>query len=362
MARGDAREAASLLELAALRGRDATILLRLATVRRALGDLSGAIQAAAAAVELEPRNFLMCMLLGSLREATGAPYAAQRAYRAACANAPLDLSFQPAIARQLSRAQLWVDASEQWRDRLLHWTDEDGQLEPRERRRMRGFRANLLDGFDAGAHAGPSLVIPGVQPQTYFDPAHFAGIQEIERSTAAIRDEFLALTRDKRELKSRIVGLHGTDEQGARPGNWSMIPLIRDGIIVEEFARSCPVTMKLARRLDMPRLSMISPSLYFSVLEPGSRIPPHTGLTNARVIAHVPLIVPPGCGFRVGGEMREWREGEALVFDDMTVHEAWNDSSGIRAVLIADLWHPDLSPAERRAVEELLSCPPVGAG
>jgi len=38
MARGNVREAASLLELAAQRGRDASILLRLATVRRELSN------------------------------------------------------------------------------------------------------------------------------------------------------------------------------------------------------------------------------------------------------------------------------------------------------------------------------------
>ena len=88
MARGDVRQAASLLEVAAQRGRDSTTLLRLATVRRSLGDLAGALEAATAAVELSPRNFLMCLLLGSLREATGAVHAAQRAYCAACAHAP----------------------------------------------------------------------------------------------------------------------------------------------------------------------------------------------------------------------------------------------------------------------------------
>jgi hypothetical protein len=44
MARGDIHEAASLLEVAAQRGRDSTTLLRLATVRRSLGDLSGALR------------------------------------------------------------------------------------------------------------------------------------------------------------------------------------------------------------------------------------------------------------------------------------------------------------------------------
>jgi aspartate beta-hydroxylase len=59
------------------------------------------------------------------------------------------------------------------------------------------------------------------------------------------------------------------------------------------------------------------------------------------------LIVPPGCGFRVGSEVREWQPGTALVFDDTIEHEAWNDSDEQRVVMIFDIWNPFLTPAER---------------
>jgi aspartyl/asparaginyl beta-hydroxylase (cupin superfamily) len=45
------------------------------------------------------------------------------------------------------------------------------------------------------------------------------------------------------------------------------------------------------------------------------------------------------------------------VFDDMTAHEAWNDSNRMRVVLIADLWRPELSSLEREAVRQLMDCP-----
>jgi aspartyl/asparaginyl beta-hydroxylase (cupin superfamily) len=109
----------------------------------------------------------------------------------------------------------------------------------------------------------------------------------------------------------------------------------------------------------MPTLGLISPSLYFSVLEPRSRIAPHKGITNARLIAHFPLIVPDNCGFRVGSETRRWEPGKALIFDDMTNHEAWNDSDRIRVVLIADLWRPELTQWERSAVSALMDCPDI---
>ena len=66
--------------------------------------------------------------------------------------------------------------------------------------------------------------------------------------------------------------------------------------------------------------------------------------------------MPDSCGFRVGGETRAWQAGKALIFDDMTTHEAWNDSSSSRVVLIVDLWRPELSRSERRAIEELMDC------
>lgn len=46
--------------------------------------------------------------------------------------------------------------------------------------------------------------------------------------------------------------------------------------------------------------------------------------------------------------------GEAWVFDDSIEHEAWNDSSEARVILIFDVWNPLLSEAERVLVSETL--------
>jgi aspartyl/asparaginyl beta-hydroxylase (cupin superfamily) len=71
---------------------------------------------------------------------------------------------------------------------------------------------------------------------------------------------------------------------------------------------------------------------------------------NCRLVCHLPLVVPSGCGFRVGGETREWREGELLIFDDTVEHEAWNEGQSDRIILIFDIWRPELSDEERLAV------------
>jgi aspartyl/asparaginyl beta-hydroxylase (cupin superfamily) len=88
----------------------------------------------------------------------------------------------------------------------------------------------------------------------------------------------------------------------------------------------------------------------FSILDAHTRIPPHTGVNNTRLVVHLPLVVPPGCGFRVGSEQREWQPGKAFVFDDTIEHEAWNQSNEPRAVLILDTWNPRLTQSERAFV------------
>ena len=58
---------------------------------------------------------------------------------------------------------------------------------------------------------------------------------------------------------------------------------------------------------------------------------------------HLGLIVPNGCGIQVGDETRHWEEGKCLVFDDTTLHSAWNDSNRARIILIADFVRPGMS-------------------
>ena len=74
---------------------------------------------------------------------------------------------------------------------------------------------------------------------------------------------------------------------------------------------------------------------------------------NTRLICHLPLIVPPGCRFRVGDEVRAWEVGKLLIFDDTIEHEAWNDGVEDRIVLIFDVWRPELTEKEKEELTAL---------
>jgi aspartyl/asparaginyl beta-hydroxylase (cupin superfamily) len=92
----------------------------------------------------------------------------------------------------------------------------------------------------------------------------------------------------------------------------------------------------------------------FSLLAPGAHIPAHTGITNTRLVCHLPLIVPEGCWFRVGDETRLWQRGKAWVFDDTVDHEAMNPSAELRVVMIFDIWHPALDTAEQAGIRAVI--------
>ena len=108
--------------------------------------------------------------------------------------------------------------------------------------------------------------------------------------------------------------------------------------------------------LPLVRIRQHAPEICYSVLAPGTHILAHTGVTNIRVVVHLPLIVPPDCGaLSVIGEARGWTEGRLMMFDDSFEHEAWNHSDQTRVVLIFDTWNPNLSAVERQAFARVLS-------
>ena len=65
--------------------------------------------------------------------------------------------------------------------------------------------------------------------------------------------------------------------------------------------------------------------------------------------------LPGPARFRVGNETREWKMGQAWVFDDTIEHEAWNDADQTRVIMILDVWNPYLTEAERDLVSVMMA-------
>jgi len=189
----------------------------------------------------------------------------------------------------------------------------------------------------------------------FFAREHFPWLAALEAQTAGIRAELAAL-RDRGERGFRpYVGFDPTQpvnqwhELNHSP-RWSAWFFWEDGVRREENCARCPATAALLDSLPLLDLPGKGPTAMFSVLAPRTRIPPHTGSNNVRTTVHLPLIVPAGCGLRVGSQSRTFEAGTAWAFDDTIEHEAWNDSDEERTILILDVWNPLLSEAERAAV------------
>lgn len=200
-------------------------------------------------------------------------------------------------------------------------------------------------------------LFPGL-PQVQFQPREsLPWLAEIEAATADIRAELDALLAEpdlfEPYLKPRAdrPSLDAAG-MGMNP-DWSAIFLWKDGVEQPDIARRCPRTLEALAAAPLSHVPARSPSILFSRLKAGARIPAHNGLINTRLICHLPLIAPPGNRFRVGNDVREWREGEAWAFDDTIEHEAANTSSEDRTILIFDVWKPELSEEERRLVSSM---------
>jgi aspartyl/asparaginyl beta-hydroxylase (cupin superfamily) len=238
----------------------------------------------------------------------------------------------------------------------------DAALEPdlaeasaRDRRRMRAAADAWLGKRPIYTNQCEGLHYPFLPADEFFDRELFPWLGELEAAAATIRRELETILADPEPGLAPYISL----PCGVPPNKWSPLDksldwgafhLWKEGVRFDEACARAPKTAALIESLPMCRIAGKSPNAFFSILKAGSHIPPHTGVTNVRSVVHLALIVPDGCGFRVGGERREWVEGEAFAFDDTIEHEAWNRSDSDRAVLIIDAWNPYLSEHEREMI------------
>ena len=170
--------------------------------------------------------------------------------------------------------------------------------------------------------------------------------------------------------------MEGIHEDGA----WSELHIIEEERVSKkgQAAERFPVTLRLIRKARFINARI-------SVLQAGTHITPHCGVSNAKLRGHLGLRVPPvtkaenqagtrgahallpqlRSGLRVGDQVREWEEGKLLVFDDSFEHEVWwrwapngapapapavHALAEARVVLIFDYFHPQLSPQDRAKI------------
>jgi aspartate beta-hydroxylase len=310
------------------------------------------------ALALEPRHLASLLQKGSYIEQRGDARNAARVYRNALATIRPGETPPDTVAELIRHAREVVAKDEA----TLGAAIEAELAAIRSRHGGGSYRrvdrcVELLTGARNRFTSQPTfLYFPEVPDVEFFDRSDFPWLDEVEAATDAIREELLSvLITDREGLEPYVAYPEGIPLDQWRELNksrrWSAYFLWNQGVPQPARMARCPRTVEVLRRVPQVEVARRAPTAYFSILEPGTRIPPHTGVTNTRAIVHLPLIVPEKCGFRVGSRTREWIPGKAWVFDDTIEHEAWNLSDSPRAILIFDIWNPFLTEAERDMVK-----------
>lgn len=387
-AQGELLAALALLDRAATaHPSDATTWRNLAMCALAAGDAPRAVTALDRAVALEPSHASGHLQRAHALERTGRQEEAVAAYLRALAEArrigqwTSDDTTPPGLRGLVQHAVTQVRAGN--RDLLA------GLMAPLvERHGPHAMRrvARMVANYVGDAPDRPKdprqrptfLYFPGLPATPYLDRRLFDWYESLEDATAGIREEASALLADRARFEpflgesapgSGSSYLAGSGD--ARP-RWDAHFFWRHGNRYEANCAKAPFSASQLDRLPLGRVPDHGPECLFSILGAGSEIQRHTGVTNTRVVTHLPLIVPRDCAIRVAGVVHEWKPGRCVSFDDTFEHEAWNRSDATRVVLLFDTWNPHLDEAERDAVSQAVTAigafnarawePPAAAG
>ena len=167
-------------------------------------------------------------------------------------------------------------------------------------------------------------------------PERFAFTAALESDWQAVRDEAAQVLRFRGAIP--LFEEISTDQRSiSRTNTWRTFFLYGFGEPIAGACRQAPRTAALLSRI--PNLQ----TAFFSILEPGSHIPPHRGLTKGLLTCHLGLIAPAdrrNCRIRIEDQYRHWEEGRVFIFDDTRTHEVWNATQETRVVLLLHVDRP----------------------
>ena len=356
---GNVAEAQAILQTEGANGRplDAKGEWLLIQCLRASGDTGAEIAALARLLADAPRDLPALLGMGEVRARMGDDRAALSWFTTALRQAAV-MTVPPQLHAALTRAQQFcVDAQARFAAHL----------------------EGVIDGLNVAHHGSAALnhgvdvllgraqlylqqptmfYYPGLPQRCFYARDEFSWVAELEASTPDLLAEFSALLAEGEPFAPYAQ----TSDSRPAPNNplvdspdWGAAYLWQDGQTNTALARHVPKTLAALDAAPLPRIQGRSPMALYSRLRPGTHIKPHHGLLNTRLICHLPIVAPPDCALRVGADVRPWRRGEMLIFDDSVEHEAWNRGTADRTVILFEIWRPEIGDADRALLSEIFS-------
>ncbi|CAM9756533.1 unnamed protein product [Hapterophycus canaliculatus] len=189
--------------------------------------------------------------------------------------------------------------------------------------------------------------VEGLEAEPWHNVERYPWVSSLEEKVVVIRDELRRVCSKQLRGSAAWVSAAEDDAEAYGPG-WQKL-ILQSGVWDAENCRVFPKTCDLLEGCDVP-----CHEVFFAKQQARSCSKPHTDNSNFFITALLPLEIPEGggCWIRVGeGEKREWQEGKAFVLDSSFVHETRNDASSDRIILLVRFWHPNLTEAERGALD-----------
>ena len=199
----------------------------------------------------------------------------------------------------------------------------------------------------AEGHEPSEEHVPGLTAKPFWDvmddPELFPWARELEAKAAIIQKEFESKLAESNKFCSDSVW-----QNQVMGGGWSAIRLQRLGVWNTENCKEFPETYKLLQSLNIP---LAVRGVCFARQAPNTGVQPHSDGRNFILTSHLGLKIPENCWIQSGTEKRSWEEGKLTTLDTSFSHSTGNESNEDRHVLIIDYWHPELTEAERKALE-----------
>lgn len=320
-------------------------------------------------VARDPRFYAAWLFLGQLRDAKGDAYGALRACYEAIIGAQKagrwlgEDTTEPQILEQVIRA---VEKVRKGREILLY--ESYGELRQQLGVAALGRVDKALAGYLRKWNATPPdprqrprfFYFPDLPDSPYHDPFLQPWASQLQSSLDVIRNDAVRVFAEDQKFQPFLLskGSNQTQEHikgSGIPPAWDAFFFYRHGERFDKNHDRCLNTSAVLESIELCRIADQAPEICFSVLGPGTQIMPHYGVSNVRLVMHLPLVIPGDCALNLidAGE-HHWEQGKLVMFDDTFQHEAWNRSDTPRIVLLMDCWNPHLTPVEKIAVRQLI--------
>jgi len=194
----------------------------------------------------------------------------------------------------------------------------------------------------------PTNYTPNLKALPIWNTNYFDFVKKLENNFKLIENEINEIDTDPKK-KNLITNVNEDIYQG----EWKDLFFYNNG------ARNniaCKAFPNIARIIDsIKELQGVNPGcVCLSFIYPGTSVSPHFGISNNKLRLHLGIKNLDDSTLYVKDKSFDkntnilklkWKKGKAFIFDDSFEHWVENKSTGNkpRIILLADLWHPDLT-------------------